>query len=195
MAENPLVGLPVAVAVAGSRHIGRSLGARAVGARRQRHHHLEAAVVDHAGRVVERGVEDFDDRTRRHAKRLNARGVELAVLDLPAMRHEQDKVASAQVEFARAVIFQAVESCIVAVAPAELEGTATKHEKAKLVGILDVLELRRTCNVLAALGNGRGRERLEHGRRKLGRNVIPNVAIGFELGIVDRVDMHVHSCS
>ena len=82
-----------------------------------------------------------------------------------------------------------------AVAPAELEGTATKHEKAKLVGILDALELRRACYVLAALGNGRGRERLEHGRRELGRNVIPNVAIGFELGIVDRVDMHVHSCS
>ena len=36
---------------------------------------------------------------------------------------------------------------------------------------------------------------IEHGRRKLGRNVIPNVAIGLELGIVDRVDMHVRSCS
>lgn len=94
MAENPLVGLPVAVAVAGRGHVGRSLGARAVGAGGQRHHHLEATVVDHARRVVERGVEDFDDRTRRHAKRLDARGVELAVLDLPAMRHEQDKVAT-----------------------------------------------------------------------------------------------------
>ena len=82
-----------------------------------------------------------------------------------------------------------------AVAPAQLERTATKHEKAKLVGILDVLELRRACYVLAALGDGRGRERLEHRRRELERNVIPNVAIGFELGIVDRVDMHVHSCS
>ena len=30
MAENPLVGLPVAVAVAGRGHVGRSLGARAV---------------------------------------------------------------------------------------------------------------------------------------------------------------------
>ena len=195
MAEDPLVGLPVAVAVTGGRHVGCSLGARAVGARRQRHHHLEAAVVDHAGRVVERGVEDFDDRTRRHAKRLDARGVELAALDLPTMRHEQDKVARAQVELTRAVVLQAVETRVVAVAPAELEGTATKHEKAQFIGILDALELRRTCNVLAALGDGRGRERLEHGRRELRRNVIPNVAIGFELGIVDRVDMYVHSCS
>lgn len=96
VAENPLVGLPVAVAVTGGRHVGCGLGARAIGACRQRHHHLEAAVVDHAGRVVERGVEDFDDRTRRHAERLDARGVELAALNLPAMRHEQDKVAGAR---------------------------------------------------------------------------------------------------
>ena len=48
---------------------------------------------------------------------------------------------------------------------------------------------------LAALGDGRGGKCLEHGRRKLGRNVIPNVAIGLELGIRDRVDMHVRSCS
>ena len=105
---------------------------------------------------MKRGVEDFDDRTRRHAKRLDTRGVELAVLDLPAMRHEQDKVASAQVEFARAVILQAVELRVVAVAPAELEGTAAKHEKAQFIGIFDALELRRACYVLAALGNGRG---------------------------------------
>ena len=111
------------------------------------------------------------------------------------MRHEQDKVAGAQVKLAGAVILQAVEACVVAVAPAELEGAAAKHEKAQFVGILDALELRRTCYVLAALGNGRGRERLEHGRRELGRNVIPNVAIGFELGIVDRIDVHVRSCS
>ena len=45
---------------------------------------------------MERGVEDFDDRTRRHAERLDARGVELAALNLPAMRHEQDKVAGAR---------------------------------------------------------------------------------------------------
>lgn len=119
VAENPLVGLPVAVAVAGGGHVGCGLGARAIGARRQRHHHLEAAVVDHAGRVVERGVEDFDDLARRYAERLDARGVELAVLDLPAMRHEQDKVAGAQVKLAGAVILQAVEACVVPVAPAE----------------------------------------------------------------------------
>ena len=195
MAEDPLVGLPVAVAVTGGRHVGCSLGARAIGARRQRHHHLEAAVVDHARRVVERGVEDLDDLARRHAERLDLSGVELAVLDLPAMRHEQDKVAGAQVKLAGAVILQAVELRVVAVAPAELERAAAKHEKAQFVGILDALELRRACYVLAALGDGRGRERLEYGRRELGRNVIPNVAIGFELGIVDRVDMHVHSCS
>ena len=144
---------------------------------------------------MERGVEDFDDRTRRHAKRLDARGVELAVLDLPAMCHEQDKIASAQVKLAGAVILQAVELRVVSVAPAQLEGAAAKHEKAQFIGILDALELRRACYVLTALGDGRGRKRLEHGRRELGRNAIPNVAIGFELGIVDRVDMHVHSCS
>ena len=144
---------------------------------------------------MERGFENLDNLARRHAERLDARGVELAVLDLPAMRHKQDKVASAQVEFAGAMILQAVKSCIVAVAPAQLEGTTAKHEKAQFIGILDALELRRTCYVLAALGNGRGRKRLEHGRRELGRNVIPNVAIGLELGIIDRVDMHVHSCS
>ena len=144
---------------------------------------------------MERGVEDLNNRTRRHAERLDARGVELAVLDLPAMRHEQNKIAGAQVKLAGAVVLQAVETRVVAVAPAELEGTAAKHEKAQFIGILDALELRRACNVLAALGNGRGRECLEHGRRELGRDVIPNVAIGFELGIVDRVDMHVHSCS
>ena len=88
MAENPLVGLPVAVAVAGSRHIGRSLGTRTVGTGGQRHHHLEATVVDHARRVVERGVENLDDLACRHAERLDARGIELAALDLPAMRHE-----------------------------------------------------------------------------------------------------------
>ena len=124
VAENPLVGLPVAVAVADRGHVGCGLGARAIGARRQRHHHLEAAVVDHAGRVVERGVEDFDDRTRRHAERLDARGVELAVLDLPAMCHEQDKVAGSQVKLAGAVILQAVELRVVAVAPAELEAAS-----------------------------------------------------------------------
>ena len=111
------------------------------------------------------------------------------------MRHEQDKVAGAQVKLAGAVILQAVELRVVAVAPAELEGAAAKHEKAQFIGTLDALELRRACYVLATLGNGRGRERLEHGRRELGRNVIPNVAIGFELGIVDRIDVHVRSCS
>lgn len=89
MAENPLVGLPVAVAVAGRGHIGRSLGTRTVGAGGQRHHHLEAPIVDHARRVVKRGVENLNKRAGRHAERLDARGVELAVLDLPAMRHEQ----------------------------------------------------------------------------------------------------------
>lgn len=93
------------------------------------------------------------------------------------------------------MILQAVELRVVAIAPPQLEGSAAKHEKAQFIGILDALELRRTCYVLAALGNGRGRKRLEYGRHELGRNVIPNVAIGFELGIVDRVDMHVHSCS
>ena len=144
---------------------------------------------------MERGVENLDDLARRHAERLDARGIELAVLDLPAMCHEQDKVACTQVELARAVVLQAVELRVVAVAPAELEGTTAKHEKAQLIGILDALELRRACYVLAALGDGRSGKRLEHGRRKLGRNVIPNVAIGLELGIRDRVDMHVRSCS
>ena len=79
------------------------------------------------------------------------------------MRHEQDKVAGAQVKLAGAVILQAVEACVVAVAPAQLEGAAAVHEKAQLIGILDALELRRACYVLAALGDGRGRKRLEHG--------------------------------
>ena len=111
------------------------------------------------------------------------------------MRHEQDKVARTQVELAGTVILQAVESCIVAVAPAELEGTAAKHEKAQFIGILDALELRRACYVLAALGDGRSRERLDKWSGQARRNVVPNVAIGLELGIRDRVDMHVHSCS
>ncbi len=129
MAENPLVGLPVAVAVTGGRHVGCGLGARAVGAGGKRHHHLEATVVDHARRVVERGVENLDNLARRHAERLDARGIELAVLDLPAMRHEQDKVARAQVELTRAVILQAVETRVVAVAPAELEGRPPNMRK------------------------------------------------------------------
>ena len=111
------------------------------------------------------------------------------------MRHKQDKVAGAQVELARAVVLQAVETRVVAVAPAQLEGTTAKHEKAQLIGIHDTLELGRGGHILAAIGDGRGGKRLEHGRRKLGRNVIPNVAIGLELGIRDRVDMHVRSCS
>ena len=144
---------------------------------------------------MERGVEDFDDRTCRHAERLDARGIELAVLNLPAMCHEQDKVAGAQVKLAGAVILQAVEACVVAVAPAELEGAAAEHEKAQFVGILDALELRRTRDILAALGDGRGRKRLDKRGSQVGRHVIPHATIGFELGIVDRVDMHVHSCS
>ena len=195
MAENPLVGLPVAVAVAGSRHIGRSLGTRTVGAGGQRHHHLEATVVDHARRVVERGVENLDNLARRHAKRLDARGVELAALDLPAMRHEQDKVTRPQVELARAVVLQAVETRVVPVAPAELEGAAAKHEKAKLVGIFDTLELRRARYVLTALGDGRSGECLDEWSGQAGRDVVPHAAIGLELGIVDRIDMHVRSCS
>ena len=195
MAENPLVGLPIAVAVTGGRHVGCDLGTRAVGAGGKRDHHLEAAFIDHARRVVQRGVENLDDLAGRHAERLDACGVELAVLDLPAMRHEQDKVAGAQVKLAGAVILQAVESCIVAVAPAELEGAAAVHEQAERVGALNLLELGRGGHVFAALGDGRSRERLDEWSGQTGRNVIPHAAIGFELGIVDRVDMHVHSCS
>lgn len=182
VAEDPLVGLPVAVAVTGGGHVGCGLGTQAVGAGGQRNHHLEAAVVDHARRVVERRGIDLDERAGGCAEGLDLSGVELAVDDLLTLGQQQDKVAGTQVELAGAVILQAVEACVVAVAPAELEGAAAEHEKAQFVGILDALELRRTRDILTALGDGRGRERLEYGRRELGRNVIPNVAIGFELG-------------
>ena len=70
------------------------------------------------------------------------------------MRHEQDKVAGAQVKLAGAVILQAVEARVVAVAPAELEGAAAKHEKAECIGILDALELRRAATYLLPSGMG-----------------------------------------
>lgn len=91
VAEDPLVGLPVAVAVTGGRHVGCSLGARAVGARRQRHHHLKAAVVDHAGRVVKRGGVNLDERAGGRAKGLDLSGVELAVDNLLALASSRIK--------------------------------------------------------------------------------------------------------
>ena len=195
MAEDPLVGLPVAVAVTGGGHVGCGLGTRAVGAGGQRNHHLEAAVVDHARRVVERRGVDLNERAGRRAECLDLRGVELAVDDLLALGQQQDKVTGAQVELAGAVILQAVELCIVAVAPAQLEGTAAVHEQTECVGTFDLLELGRGGHVLAALGNGRGGERLDERSGQAGGHVVPHAAVGFELGIVDRVDMHVHSCS
>ena len=70
-----------------------------------------------------------------------------------------------------------------AVAPAQLERTAAKHEKAQFIGTLDALELRRAFHVLAALGDGRGRKRLDKRGGQVGRHVIPHATIGFELGI------------
>lgn len=161
VAEDPLVGFPVAVAITGGGHTGCSLGARAVGAGGQRNHHLEATVVDHAGRVVECRSIDLDERAGRRAEGLDARSVKLAVDDLLALGQQQDKVAGTQIELAGAVILQAVELRVVAVAPTQLEGTATVHEQAERVGAFDLLELGRRGHVLAALGNGRGGKRLD----------------------------------
>ena len=141
-----------------------------------------------------RGI-DLDERAGGCAEGLDLRGVELAIDDLLALGQQQNKVAGAQVELAGAVILQAVELRVVAVAPAQLEGTAAVHEQTECVGTFDLLELGRGGHVLAALGNGRGGERLDKRGGQAGGHVVPHAAVGLEFGIVDRVDMHVHSCS
>ena len=94
VAEDPLIGLPVAAAVTGGKHIGSGLGTGAVGAGGQRNHHLEAAVVDHAGCVVERRGVDLDECAGRRAECLDLSGVELAVDDLLALGQQQDRLNS-----------------------------------------------------------------------------------------------------
>ena len=54
---------------------------------------------------------------------LDLGGVQLAVfVDVVHLCQQQDEVLGAQVEFGIPVIFQAVELCVVAVAPAQLDG-------------------------------------------------------------------------
>lgn len=88
------------------------------------------------------------------AEGLYLRGIELAVDDLLALGQQQDKVARAQIKLAGAVILQAVKLRVVAVAPAQLEGTAAVHEQTERVGTFDLLELGAEATYLLPSGMG-----------------------------------------
>ena len=190
MAEHPLVALPVAVGVAArGRAPGRG-GLGGVGVARKADHHLEPALVDHDRGVVHGVGIDLDKCAGRSAERLDERGVELAVLDLVALGEEQDEVARAEVELARAMVLKAVELGVVSAAGADLGRGAAEHELHERIGPGDRLHLRSARNVGAAgrdLGLG---ELGNHGVEQLGGNVVPNLAVGLELIVGHGIDAH-----
>ena len=152
----------------------------------------EAGLLRLARRVVERRAVDLDRRARRDAEGFDLRGVKPAVLDLVFLCQQQHEIRLAGVDLAVAMIFEAVQLCVVAPAHPDLDGHPAVGSI--LHGIKDTAFLQ--C------GNRRliGRAALRHGdslHRRDQRSRVKagqNLAVGLECGVGNRVNFHNSSC-
>ena len=95
----------------------------AVGPPGQRHHHPKALLpVAVAGCIVQGGGVDLHQHPRRHVERLYLRGIQHTAFTLVAPCQQQDEFLRPQIELAVPVVFQAVQFCIIAIAPSQLDG-------------------------------------------------------------------------
>ena len=159
---------------------------------RQDDRHAEAGLLRLARRVVERRAVDLDRRARRDVEGFDLRGVKPAVLDLVFLCQQQHEIRLAGVDLAVAMIFEAVQLCVISPAHPDLDGHAAVGSI--LHGIKDAAFLQ--C------GNRRliGRAALRHGdslHRRDQRSRVKagqNLAVGLECGVGNRVNFHNSSC-
>ena len=169
---------------------GRLIG---VGAPGQGHQDLEAlALLGLTGGVVQGGGVDLHHHTGGDQERLGQRGIEEAVgPDLPLQAQQQDEVPGAEVDLAVAVVLQAVELGIVAVAPAQLD----RHAAVSAVG-----QLRHDGQLLQGqlgrhVGNALGQRRLvfQDGGQRRRVVALQHLAVGPERFVVNAVNLHGYS--
>lgn len=198
MNELIFVGRPERLGIGASSNIGNSLLARCiellVRTARKRYQYTEASLLIGMARgVVQRGGEHLDQHTGRRAKCLDLCGVQewLAVgivLDFPLVSKQQDEIIRAKVEFARAVILQAVELRVAAAHAPKLKRQPAEANQSKLLRGIHVLQCRHAWLVCRAHGLRQGNVFAHGGNQRLGQlswHIAEHPTESFELLVIN----------
>ena len=190
MGQQPLVAGPqlgVVTAVSLDFRLG------GIGALRQCNQHAEALGRIHmAGCVMQGGGVNFHQGACRCAESLDLCGVQLAIGDVVHLGQQQDEILGAQVELTVAVVFQAVQFGVVAVAPAQLDRHAAKQMLGNFHHCGQLLQNRLLGHIVGSFRQRGGCQRLQDlclGSFQTGYYT----AIRLEFGIIYRIDLHCNA--
>ena len=138
------------------------------------------------------GGVNFHQGACRCAESLDLCGVQLAIGDVVHLGQQQDEILGAQVELTVAMVFQAVQFGVVAVAPAQLDRHAAKQMLGNFHHCGQLLQNRLLGHIVGSFRQRGGCQRLQDlclGSFQTGYHT----AIGLEFGIIYRIDLHCNA--